>query len=195
MIRRVAYELFEEWGYDRTTMRELARQAGIGLGTIFKHYPDKRALLLAAFEEDLLEVTEKSWAALPAGSIKAQLHHLARGYYLFYAQHPSLSRVMVQEVVFNPDRAGIKIKLQYLDFMDRVASLFEAAIGRGEVRPETDPMRAAMNFWSIYLNVLLMGLAEPRTDVEGQMEFFEELLNQLFTGVGRSSNHPDRRLG
>jgi AcrR family transcriptional regulator len=45
--------LFAEKGYEKTTMRALAEHAGIGLGTIFKHYPDKPPILAAAFEDDL----------------------------------------------------------------------------------------------------------------------------------------------
>ena len=53
IILDAAYFLFAEKGYTKTTMRMLAGQAGVGLGTIFKHFPDKPSLLVAAYQEDL----------------------------------------------------------------------------------------------------------------------------------------------
>ncbi len=35
VILDTAYALFEEKGYEKMTMRELAARAGVGLGTIF----------------------------------------------------------------------------------------------------------------------------------------------------------------
>lgn len=183
MIRQTAYNLFEEKGYHQTTMRELARRAGVGLGTIFKHYPDKKALLLAAFEEDLLEVTEQGFASLPEKDLKAQLVHLVRGYYHFYARRPSLSRVMLRALIAAPDASGQKIQRQYLSFMSRAAELFRAAAERGEIRADVDPLTGAIGFWAFYSNALFMGLAGPIVDVDVQTALFERLLDLFFTGL------------
>jgi len=78
---------FEERGYEETTMRAIARRAGVGLGTITHHFPDKRSLLVAAFQEDLGAVIEERFASVPGGELRGELLHLAEGLYGFYGSN------------------------------------------------------------------------------------------------------------
>jgi AcrR family transcriptional regulator len=42
---------FGAYGYEATTMNEVAEAAGVGVGTLYHHFPDKRALLLALVDD------------------------------------------------------------------------------------------------------------------------------------------------
>ena len=48
LILESARTLFSTQEYDRVTIRGVATHAGIGLGTIYKHFPNKLSLLAAA---------------------------------------------------------------------------------------------------------------------------------------------------
>lgn len=48
-LMRAAFELFEEHGYDNTTVAEIAARAGLTKRTFFRHYADKREVLFAGF--------------------------------------------------------------------------------------------------------------------------------------------------
>ena len=50
-IKSAARKLFVERGYDATRPQDIAREAGLGHGTFYLHYPDKRACFLAFVEE------------------------------------------------------------------------------------------------------------------------------------------------
>ena len=50
LLLDTAYDLFLEKGYEKTTIKKLAERAGVAQGTIFKHFPDKTALIVAAIE-------------------------------------------------------------------------------------------------------------------------------------------------
>ena len=50
-IKAAARKLFVERGYDTTRPQDIAREAGLGHGTFYLHYPDKRACFLAFVEE------------------------------------------------------------------------------------------------------------------------------------------------
>ncbi|OIH98634.1 MULTISPECIES: TetR/AcrR family transcriptional regulator [unclassified Curtobacterium] len=42
-----AAELFAEHGYDETTVTQIAERAGVTKSTLFRHFPDKREILVA----------------------------------------------------------------------------------------------------------------------------------------------------
>jgi len=46
-IKRAARKLFAERGYHATRPQDIAREAGLGNGTFYLHYQDKRACYLA----------------------------------------------------------------------------------------------------------------------------------------------------
>jgi AcrR family transcriptional regulator len=50
-LRKAARKLFVERGYHATRPQDIARDAGLGHGTFYLHFPDKRACFLAFVEE------------------------------------------------------------------------------------------------------------------------------------------------
>src|SRR5437868_12179683 len=50
-LKEAARKLFVERGYHATRPQDIAREAGLGHGTFYLHYPDKRACFLAFVEE------------------------------------------------------------------------------------------------------------------------------------------------
>jgi AcrR family transcriptional regulator len=67
LLFRTALALFEEKGFDKTTLRDIASTAGVSLGLLYRYFPGKDALVLELYEvltEDFLKAT----AELPAGA-------------------------------------------------------------------------------------------------------------------------------
>ena len=50
LIIRTAVDLMTEQGYDETTMKQIARAAGIGDATIYKYFPSKEKLMLGYYQ-------------------------------------------------------------------------------------------------------------------------------------------------
>ena len=50
-LQEAAMELFEEHGYDRTTVGDIAARAGLAERTFFRYFTDKREVLFARSEE------------------------------------------------------------------------------------------------------------------------------------------------
>src|SRR5438552_5023803 len=57
-IKKAARKLFVERGYHATRPQDIAREAGLGHGTFYLHYPDKRACFLAFVEDARGELDE-----------------------------------------------------------------------------------------------------------------------------------------
>jgi AcrR family transcriptional regulator len=72
-----AVDLFTEQGYDATTVAQIAERAGVTKSTFFRHFPDKRELLVAGqqtLSQLLTEgITEAAEAATPLEAVAAGL--------------------------------------------------------------------------------------------------------------------------
>jgi AcrR family transcriptional regulator len=60
--------VFAERGID-AQMDEIARKAGVGVGTVYRHFPDKRALLEALVVERFRQFAEAGRRVLEAGEV------------------------------------------------------------------------------------------------------------------------------
>src|SRR5512138_285691 len=67
-VVRAALELGAEGGYDAVQMRDVASRAGVALGTIYRYFPSKDALLLAVMVQWLRDLEERVGRRPPAGA-------------------------------------------------------------------------------------------------------------------------------
>jgi len=71
-----ALDLFTEQGYEETTVVQIAERAGVTKSTFFRHFPDKRELLVAG-QEALSSLLAEGIAQAPDGA--TPLDAVARG--------------------------------------------------------------------------------------------------------------------
>jgi predicted DNA-binding transcriptional regulator YafY len=62
-----AVDLFSEQGYDATTVAQIAERAGVTKSTFFRHFPDKRELLVAG-QVTLSRLLTEGIAEAPVGA-------------------------------------------------------------------------------------------------------------------------------
>lgn len=66
-----AVDLFTEQGYDATTVAQIAERAGVTKSTFFRHFPDKRELLVAG-QQALGQLLTEGIGRAPAGATPLQ---------------------------------------------------------------------------------------------------------------------------
>jgi AcrR family transcriptional regulator len=80
----VGREAFSRYGVD-APMDDIARQAGVGPGTLYRHFPTREALLLAVYRSDIETIAERArvlgaelppWEALAAW-LREQLDYIS----------------------------------------------------------------------------------------------------------------------
>src|SRR5689334_24307046 len=54
-IESIAFSLFEEHGFEATTMDDIAAAVGVGRRTLFRYYPSKNDIPWGQFDESLVE--------------------------------------------------------------------------------------------------------------------------------------------
>src|SRR5579863_4682150 len=100
-IREAARELFSKRGYDSATLRQIARRAHVGLGTLFNYAQDKRDLVFLIFNEELAAVTDDALRAVKSHhDLIDQLIGIYKPHYEYFSEHPALSRILLKELTF-----------------------------------------------------------------------------------------------
>ena len=73
-IKAAARDLFIEKGFDEATTREIAAEAGVGVGTVFTYAENKRDLLFLIANDELEEIAQAGEAGIdPSASCLANL--------------------------------------------------------------------------------------------------------------------------
>ncbi len=91
-ILETATELFAEHGFSDAITQVLADRLGVGKGTIYRHFPSKRALFLAAADRVMRKLQERSASRSPASRMDSC--GVERGistFLSFFADHPHSS--------------------------------------------------------------------------------------------------------
>jgi AcrR family transcriptional regulator len=180
LILNTAYRLFADRGYANTTMRALAKEAGIGLGTIFKHFPDKPSLLVKAYQDDLGNIIIEAFKTLPKSNIKNQLVHLTKYIYSFYANNPDFSRTLIGESLFLQGEYGQILDEQLGAFLEKISELIVLALKRGELAPDTDVLGSTQAYGCFYFSILVMALKKPTFNVDAEAETVGSMIERYF---------------
>ena len=88
-LTQAAYELYEERGYEATTVAEIASRAGLTERTFFRHFADKREVLFDGSDELLATFVGTIQAADPGvGPFDAVVASLDASAAFFDGRHP-----------------------------------------------------------------------------------------------------------
>lgn len=107
-ILRAAAALMDEGGSDQAvTLRAVARRVGIAAPSIYAHFPDREAILLAVVQDAFAALEAHLGAAVAAagGDPVARLGALCAGYLDFASRWPQRYRLMFHGVWSAPQAA------------------------------------------------------------------------------------------
>ncbi|MEY9876979.1 AcrR family transcriptional regulator [Streptacidiphilus sp. MAP12-33] len=156
-VLRAAREVFGELGYG-APMEEVARRAGVGVGTVYRRFPSKEVLVRRIASEEVVWLTQQAREAISvqaggAGAWEALASFLARaassgaGRLLppeTFRQAEALVRVPVQRTPETPDAAVAPAGATDDEFgadadparlLELLAELVDGARSSGELRP------------------------------------------------------------
>ena len=138
----IAVEVFNERGYDGTSMEDLARRLGITKSAIYHHVSSKQELLRRAVDRALdgLAVIAEETRSRDEPAI-ARLEHLVRGSVQVLVDRLPYVTLLLRVHGNSPvERRALHRRRQF----DRlVADLVKEAEGDGAIRPDIDPAATA----------------------------------------------------
>ena len=138
----VAVKLFNERGYDGTSMEDLSRKLGITKSAIYHHVPSKAELLRLAVNRALDSLfAELDQLASVDGRAIDRLEHLVRGSVVVLAQQLPFVTLLLRvrgNTVVERDALARRREFDHL-----VAGLVTQAAAEGDLRSDVDPAVAA----------------------------------------------------
>ncbi|WP_060884874.1 TetR/AcrR family transcriptional regulator [Streptomyces caniscabiei] len=134
-IIRAARDLFLARGYDKTSLAQIAKEARVSTGTLFKRYPSKAALFAAVTSEHWQLDVEYA-APPPPGDPRYGLDHIGRDYACLVARPgtAALCRLIITELPQMPELAdivGTGFAIDRGPFFDRLRDYLEAEAQAG----------------------------------------------------------------
>ncbi|WP_017314962.1 TetR/AcrR family transcriptional regulator [Mastigocladopsis repens] len=179
-ILDAAQRLFASQGFDGTTTRDLAQAAGVAEGTLFRHFPNKKAILIEVATQGWVEIlTDLLTELSEMGSYKAVAQVMRRRMWNFH-KNADLMRVCFMEAQFHPDLRD-RIQSEVIAKMTDVAeAFFQTAMDKGIYR-QIDAKLVAKVFLGMFAiagfsnNTLMEPDASPQ-----QMQAMAEGLADIF---------------
>ena len=184
-IRAAASELFARRGYGAATMRQIAKRAHVGLGTLFNYAEDKRDLVFLIFNEELNATTDVALAApRPRDAPLEQLIAVFRAHYEWLAAQPELARILLQELTFySSGKQAATFHAIRKRLIDGVESLVAANQQNGKLRKDVPAAVIARHIFFVYSASLRWWVAAPKPDPAKGVSDLRRLLKLQFEGL------------
>jgi AcrR family transcriptional regulator len=103
LLLAAAAAAFAERGADDVSLEEIARRAGVGIGTLYRHFPARQALLEAVYKDQVDGLDVLAGKLLAAESPAAALADWVRAFVTFGRAKRSLSTALVATIGKNSE--------------------------------------------------------------------------------------------
>ncbi|MFF0781750.1 MULTISPECIES: TetR/AcrR family transcriptional regulator [unclassified Streptomyces] len=176
-LLRVAAEVFAEHG-ENASLDDIAKRAGVGSGTLYRHFPNRRALLEAAYTDRMAALAARAdelAEALPPGeALEEWLNELCAG----TIRVRGLKALLGSAVM---DGGAAPIPVCGAPVRDAAARLVAAARAAGALRSDVEPLE---------LLRLAHGVATASEFADGQGGQIRRYLALLMEGLYGQRDRP-----
>ena len=184
-IRIAARELFSKHGYESATLRQIAKRAHVGLGTVFNYAQDKRDLVFLIFNEELAAVTDR---ALKAGqshhSLLDQFTGIYKPHYEYFSKNPALSRILLKELTFYSEG---KQAATFQEIRERLISgiekLIQSAQQENRIQCKEEAWFVARHVFFVSSGAIRWWIASLRPDPNEGLAELRRLLKLQINGL------------
>ena len=182
-ILRGAARIFREKGFHGARTEEICAEAGVSPGTLFRYFPDKRAIILAIVEiefekygNDIKRLANKDglyWLLNLSGDDLRELIHPTE-FNLYADSWLELSR--------DPERSA---QLLAMDARLRgtLATRLEEGKGEGWVRPSVNSVGAANIICAVFTGLIVDRQQGVEIDADATAQAFGELLKTILVSA------------
>ena len=183
-ILQAAMKLFARKGYDGTTTKDLAKTAKVAEGTLFRYFPNKKAILIEVTTNGWIEIlTDLLTELSEMGNYKA-IDRVMRRRMLNLHANTDLLRVCFIEAQNHPELQE-RIQIEVIGKMTDVAeAFFETAMDKGIYR-RTNPKIVAQVFLGMFAiaGFSQQTVIDPQASPQAMQEMAEGIADIFLNGV------------
>jgi AcrR family transcriptional regulator len=184
--------LVETGNQEAVTVRAVAEAVGVSPPSIYLHFPDKDALLLAVCEETF-EALDEYIEAKAAGieDVRERLRARGKAYVQFGLENPEHYRIlfMTRPASLKPE-TQIPAPAAFLHHVESVQDAYDA----GVLRHDLDPMLAALTLWAGAHGITSLLIAKPRFPWPDLDLLIDTVLANLVEGLISSDQRSSTKL-
>jgi AcrR family transcriptional regulator len=156
-------------GYEATTLREIASEAGVSVGLLYRYFPSKQAVIVALYD-DLSQEFARQAASMSPGSWRDRFLFALETSLRSLQPHRTTLRALIPILVGDPDDGVFAAGTAFSRL--RVQQVFEDAVAGSADRPKP-PVGGALArlLYLMHLAVLLWWLLDktPRQRATGAL--------------------------
>src|SRR5215471_12472204 len=136
LLMAAALAAFTERGADDTSLEEIARRAGLGIGTLYRHFPGRTALLEAVYTDQVAALCQRADELIASQSPGAALTAWMRELAEFSATKHNLTSALAADY----DKDAPVFSACRDDMLAAAAALLTRAQKAGVARPDVQPL-------------------------------------------------------
>jgi AcrR family transcriptional regulator len=143
-------------GYEATTLREIAREAKVSVGLLYRYFPSKQAIILAFYDELSVDFARRA-AGMPPGRWRDRFIFALRTSLHVLGAHRVALQALAPVLVGDPEESVFSERTAFS--RQRVQPVFEAAVVGATDAPK-QPLAEALGrlLYLVHLAVLLWWL-------------------------------------
>ncbi len=199
-ILEATLSILKERGLEGTTTRRIAERVGITEPALYRHFRNKREIILEALEElsrrplrVLLDVGEGK------GTIPQRILRMSEAFYGFIMENPE-DALLLFEVMTAARDPEIREALgeKFLDYLLVISEMFEMGKQEGSVREDLNTVVAAWQILSLAVTLVhaaLMGLGDVLTRDKALLAVREMLKSIVSDAAPRGRKEIGERSG
>jgi AcrR family transcriptional regulator len=192
-IRRAARELFSKYGYEETTLRQIAHRAHVGLGTLFNYAQDKRDLIFLICNEELAQVLDEALESVealpPDRTLVDCIVELNRRHYEYFSKDVAISRLALKECRFiAPGRQAEAFDATKWRLLHAIEALVRTAQRKGEVEPTEDAATVGHLIFLVTSGAIHYWITGRFPEPSAGLAELRRLLELQFHGIRHGSN-------
>lgn len=178
-----AIHTFAQQGFRNTDVQVIADAAGVGKGTVYRHFGNKEDLFLAAADAGMQRLQKQIFAAIEQDPQPLRaLRSVALTCAEFFQKHPELIEILIQE------RAEFRGSIPETHLVYRqknrgiLEDLFRKGIAEGVVR-ELDVREATNAFANLIYGTVVCGTARVSASIHRLVPMMETAVDIFLRGV------------
>ena len=198
-ILDAAHNVFARKGYVATGVADLAAELGIGHGTVYRYFDNKRDVATAVLDRALSRIAAVVTAENPQATgtlteYRAQVERIGHRLYELFAADPAMGRLVFVDLAAVDPSLDMRLRNAYDLFAEYTEAYLRNGVEKGFLRADLDVWTAAR----VINGMIFEGAAEVSRLADPtplRDRWIDTVVMLLFEGFGGSDGAGGRVLG